>query len=72
MKTNVYITVDTETTVGGAWASEQLRPLPADRRIFCRIRDRDRGIGCLCSELGRRGMKATLFCEVLPQPRLRR
>ncbi len=65
MKTRVYITVDTETSMGGAWASDQLRPLPATRRIFCRIGNADHGIGWICDELARYGMQATFFCETL-------
>lgn len=65
MKTNVYITVDTESSMGGAWAADALRPVPAERRIFCKIGGIDHGIGWQCDELERRGMKATFFCEVL-------
>ena len=65
MKTNVYITVDTESSMGGAWQNCELRPVPADRRIFCRINGRDHGIGWICDELDRFGYCATFFCEVL-------
>jgi hypothetical protein len=51
--------------MGGAWASPERRPLSADRRIFCRIRGEDYGIGWQCKELNRRSMRATFFCEVL-------
>ena len=51
--------------MGGAWQSDDLRPVPADRRIFCKIEGRDHGIGWQCEELERRGLRATFFCEVL-------
>lgn len=65
MKTIVSITIDTETSMGGAWASPEMRPLPAGRRIFCRIKGESHGIGWQCRELNRRGIRATFFCEVL-------
>jgi hypothetical protein len=65
MRTKVYLTIDTESSMGGAWSNPNLRPLPADKRIFCRIRGVDHGIGWICEALQARGMKATFFCEVL-------
>jgi hypothetical protein len=64
MRTNVYLTVDTEHSMGGAWASSDLRPVPTNRRIFCKINDQDHGIGWMCSELNRRKFRATFFGEV--------
>lgn len=65
LKTQVYITVDTENSMGGAWARPEVRPVPSDRRVFCRINGTDHGIGWQCDELARRGMRASFFCEVL-------
>lgn len=64
MKTNVYFTVDTENSMGGAWADARLRPVPSDRRIHCRIDGVDHGIGWICDELAKRQFKATFFSEV--------
>ena len=64
MKTKVYFTVDTENSMGGAWAHPSLRPVPSDRRIHCRIDGVDHGIGWICQELGKRNFKATFFSEV--------
>ncbi len=64
-KTRVFLTIDTESSMGGAWQNPALRPLPAERRISCRIRGRDHGIGWQCAQLRERGLKATFFCEVL-------
>jgi hypothetical protein len=51
--------------MGGAWQDPSLRPLPAEKRVFCRVGGRDFGIGWQCEQLRRRGLKATFFCEVL-------
>ena len=64
MRTNVYLTVDTEHSMGGAWANAALHPVPTERRIFCRIAGKDHGIGWLCEELGKRNFRATFFAEM--------
>lgn len=64
-KTRVLLTIDTESSMGGAWVDASLRPVPAGKRIFCRIDGRDFGIGWQCEQLRARGLKATFFCEVL-------
>jgi hypothetical protein len=64
MRTNVYLTIDTEHSMGGAWANPTLRPVPTERRIFCRIDGKDHGIGWLCDELGRHKFRATFFAEM--------
>lgn len=64
-RTRVYLTVDVESSMGGAWSNPSLRPVPASRRVFCLIGGRDYGIGWQCEQLRQRGLKATFFCEVL-------
>lgn len=64
MKTKVYFTVDTESSMGGAWANPNLRPVPAKRRIYCDLDGESLGIGWICRELNRRGQRATFFAEV--------
>lgn len=64
MKTKVYFTIDTENSMGGAWGDPTLRPVPAERRIHCRIDGVDHGIGWICQQFGQRGFKATFFSEV--------
>ena len=64
MPARVYITVDTENSMGGAWADPAVKPVPADRHIFCRVGDSDHGIGWICDELNRKDLRATFFCEV--------
>ncbi|MCC6590319.1 MAG: hypothetical protein IT168_26735 [Bryobacterales bacterium] len=65
MRTRVYLTVDTETSIGGAWSIDAVRPVPLDRTVYCRIGGRDYGIGWICDQLNQRGMQATFFCETL-------
>jgi hypothetical protein len=62
---NVYFTVDTESSMGGAWRDPSRRPLAADRHIFCRIGEKDYGIGLITDVLGRFGFRATHFVETL-------
>lgn len=64
MKTKVYITVDTECSMGGAWADPSMQPVPPERRIFCNIAGESHGIGWLCHALQKHGFKATFFSEV--------
>jgi hypothetical protein len=62
---NVYFTIDTESSMGGAWRHAERRPLRADRHIFCRIDGRDYGIGLITDVLARFGFRATHFVEML-------
>jgi hypothetical protein len=62
---NVYFTVDTESSIGGAWQHPERRPVKADRHIFCRINGRDHGIGLITDILGQQGFRATYFVETL-------
>src|SRR5215469_6814947 len=64
MTTNVYLTVDTENSMGGAWGNPTLRPISSDHRIFCKIGQQDYGIGWMCRELNARKLRATFFGEV--------
>lgn len=62
---NVYFTVDTESSMGGALVHPERRPLTADRHIFCRIQGQDYGIGLITRILGQYGFRATYFVEML-------
>jgi hypothetical protein len=64
MSTNIYLTIDTENSMGGAWSNPTLRPVSSDRRIFCKIGHQDYGIGWMCRELNARNLRATFFGEV--------
>lgn len=62
---NVYFTVDTESSMGGAWRHSERRPLKADRHVFCRIGGQDYGIGLISRILSHYGFHATYFIETL-------
>jgi len=62
---NVYFTVDTESSMGGAWIHPGRRPLKADRHVFCRIGGEDFGIGRISQIMSRCGFHATYFVETL-------
>jgi hypothetical protein len=65
MKTNVYFTVDTEASMGGALNHSERRPVPASRHIFCRIGDQEYGIPLIVRLLRRYGFQGTFFVETL-------
>jgi hypothetical protein len=62
---NVYFTIDTESSLGGALNHPDRRPLSADRQIFCRIGGEDYGIGLITTLLSRYGFRGTFFVETL-------
>jgi hypothetical protein len=64
MRATVYITVDVENSMGGAWNNANLHPVGADRRIYCYIDGRSHGIGWICDALNARNLKATFFAEI--------
>ena len=64
-KVNVFITIDTEHSIGGAFADPALRPVGNDKRIFGRIGGRDYGIPLIMDIADRYGIPLTFFVEVL-------
>jgi hypothetical protein len=65
MRTKFIFTVDTEISMGGAWEHPGRRPLSIDQRIFCKKGEQVWGVPLIADVLGRYGMKATFFCEML-------
>ena len=65
MTTSVYLTVDTESSMGGAWLNPQRRPLPASRHVFCESETGAYGLPLIVGELRRYDFRATFFCEML-------
>ena len=61
----VFITVDVEMSIGGAFADKSLKPVGADKRVYCKIKDSNYGIPLIIDILGKFGLKATFFLEVL-------
>ena len=65
MKTNVYFTVDTESSMGGALNNPERQPVPASRHVFCRIGNEEFGIPLIVRLLRRHGFQGTFFVETL-------
>ena len=63
-KMRVYITVDTETSLGGAWRNPEWGPLPLDITVFGRQGTRCWGIPLMMDILEESGLRATFFVEV--------
>ena len=64
-KINVFITIDTEPSIGGAFENRELTPIGNAKRIFCTINGKDHGIPLLMDILDEHNLKATFFVEVL-------
>lgn len=65
MKTTVYLTIDTESSMGGAWADPEREPVPAERHVFCRAAGHEYGVPLIVDEFDGRGMRGTFFVETL-------
>ena len=71
----VYLTVDTECSMGGAWETPQRRPVPPERAILGKIGSSYYGTPLIMDILEQHGLRATFFIEVLashvvPRPQL--
>ncbi|HEV8047509.1 MAG TPA: hypothetical protein VGP35_07260, partial [Terriglobales bacterium] len=62
---NVYITVDTECSLGGAWENPEWKPVGPDRAVLGRVGSRLYGIPLIMDILEEHGLRATFFTEVL-------
>jgi hypothetical protein len=61
----VYLTVDTETSIGGAWANPQFEPVAPERAILGRIGAEYYGTPLIMDILEESGLRGTFFTEVL-------
>jgi hypothetical protein len=61
---NVFITVDTESSLGGAWENPAWRPVSAERAILGRIGSREYGVPLIMDILEENGLRGTFFTEV--------
>lgn len=62
---NVYITVDTECSLGGAWENPDWRPVGPERAVLGRIGSQLYGIPLIMDILEEHGLRGTFFTEVL-------
>lgn len=63
-KLRVYITVDTETSMGGAWTNPAYRPLPLSGPVFGEYQSKYYGIPLIMDILEEYGFRATFFTEM--------
>jgi hypothetical protein len=62
---NVYITVDTECSLGGAWEHPEWRPVGPERAILGKIGAKSYGIPLIMDILEQNDLRGTFFAEVL-------
>jgi hypothetical protein len=62
---NIYITVDTETSLWGAWTSSDLRPVAPELSVLGRIGPNRYGVPLIMDILEEYDLRATFFTEVL-------
>jgi peptidoglycan/xylan/chitin deacetylase (PgdA/CDA1 family) len=63
-KINVFITIDTEHSIGGAFLNPSLKPVGNDKRIYGRLNGREYGIPLMMDIADRYGIPLTFFVEV--------
>jgi hypothetical protein len=63
-KLRVYLTIDTETSLGGAWRNPEYRAVPLDQLVFGKYGSRFYGIPLMMDILEEYGFRATFFTEV--------
>jgi hypothetical protein len=64
-KINVFITVDTEHSIGGAFKDSTLTPVGNEKRVFGKIGDKDYGIPLIIDIANSYNIPLTFFLEVL-------
>jgi len=64
-KINVFLTIDAEHSIGGAFADPALHPVGNDKRIYGRINGQEYGIPLIMDIADRYGIPLTFFVEVL-------
>ncbi|MBW2738493.1 MAG: hypothetical protein JRE64_06500 [Deltaproteobacteria bacterium] len=64
MKVSVFITIDTEHSVGGALQDSSLKPVGNERRIFGKIKNKEYGIPLIMDIAERHSISLTFFVEV--------
>ena len=59
----VYITIDVECSMGGAWRDERLKPIPPSRGMMGRYGERQLGLPWIVDILAEHGLAATFFLD---------
>ncbi len=64
MRTRVCITIDTEFSIGGAFADATRRPV-AEPMVYCNVNERSEGLGFMLDTFRTHDVQATFFVETL-------
>ena len=64
-KIRVFLTVDTEHSIGGAFSNPKLKPVNKNKRIYGKIGKKNFGIPLMMDLADRYGLKMVFFLEVL-------
>jgi hypothetical protein len=64
MKVSVFITIDTEHSIGGALQDSNLKPVGNETRIFGKIKNKEYGIPLIMDIAERQSIPLTFFVEV--------
>ncbi|MDK6078663.1 polysaccharide deacetylase family protein [Massilia varians] len=64
MRTRVCITIDTEFSIGGAFADATKTPV-AEQNVWCKVKGRSEGLGFMLDTFREFQVKATFFVETL-------
>ena len=64
MRTRVCITIDTEFSIGGAFADVARQPI-AEPIVYCKVKDRSEGLGFMLDTFHQYNVQATFFTETL-------
>jgi hypothetical protein len=62
---NVYLTIDTECSLGGAWLNPRLKPVGPEKAVLGRIGSKFYGVPLIMDILEEHGLRGTFFTEVL-------
>lgn len=65
MRTQICITIDTEFSIGGAFADPERRTPVGEPNVTCPVGGREQGLGFLLDTFARHGIHATFFVEAL-------
>ena len=65
VRTQVCITIDTEFSIGGAFAEPDLRRPIGAPNVTCEVGGREQGLGFLLETVARHGTAATFFVETM-------
>lgn len=64
MRTKVCITIDTEFSIGGAFADATRTPV-ADQHVWCKVKGHSEGLGFMLETFRKHAVQATFFVETV-------